>query len=122
MSTFDHIHLLCTDLNAMVEFWTKGIGATFVKYRKFGGADGAVVDLAGTPIFLKLAPADAEQPNGAARGLNHIGIRVDDPDAFAEKLVKEFGCRVTVRPSDDYCFVAYPDGLVFEIMRNGAEI
>ena len=56
MTTFDHVHLFCTDLEAMVAFWTKGLGAEFVKYRQFGGADGAVVSLAGTPIFIKVIP------------------------------------------------------------------
>jgi catechol 2,3-dioxygenase-like lactoylglutathione lyase family enzyme len=122
MTTFDHVHLFCTDLEAMIGFWTKGLGAEFVKYRKFGPADGAVVSLAGTPIFIKVIPADSPMPNGAARGLNHLGIRVEDPDAFADKLAQEFGCRMVNRPSDDFCFVAHPDGLVFEVMRAGAEI
>ena len=122
MVTFDHVHIFCTDLNAMVDFWTKGLGAEFVKYRQFGGADGAVVNLAGAPIFIKLIPADSPAPVGAARGLNHLGIRVEDPDAFADKLAAEFGCRMVNRPSDNYCFVAHPDGLVFEVMRAGAEI
>lgn len=122
MPTFDHVHLFCTDLDAMVNFWTKGLGADFVKYREFGGAEGAVVSLAGTPIFIKLIPADAPAPVGGARGLNHLGIRVDDPDAFAEGLVNGFGCRVVNRPNENYCFVAHPDGLVFEVMRAGAEI
>ena len=86
MVTFDHVHIFCTDLEAMIAFWTKGLGAEFVKYRQFGGADGAVVNLAGAPIFIKLIPADSPAPVGAARGLNHLGIRVEDPDAFAEKL------------------------------------
>ncbi len=122
MVTFDHVHLFCTDLDAMVNFWTKGLGAEFVKYRKFGTADGAVVSLAGTPIFIKVIPADSPAPVGAARGLNHLGIRVEDPDAFADKLAAEFGCTLVSRPSENYCFVSHPDGLVFEVMRAGAEI
>ena len=122
MTTFDHVHLFCTDLEAMVTFWTKGLGAEFVKYRQFGGADGAVVSLAGTPIFIKVIPADSPAPVGGARGLNHLGIRVEDPDAFAEGLVNGYGCRVVNRPNENYCFVAHPDGLVFEVMRAGAEI
>ena len=122
MITFDHVHLFCTDLEAMVAFWTKGLGAEFVKYRQFGGADGAVVSLDGTPIFIKVIPADSPAPVGGARGLNHLGIRVEDPDAFAEGLVNGYGCRVVNRPNENYCFVAHPDGLVFEVMRAGAEI
>ncbi len=122
MITFDHVHLFCTDLQAMTDFWTKCLGAEFVKWRKFGPADGSVVSLAGTPIFIKTVPADADQPNGSARGLNHLGIRVDDPDQMADLMVKEYGCRLVSRPNENYCFVAHPDGLVFEVMRRGADI
>ena len=122
MVTFDHVHIFCTDLEAMIAFWTKGLGGEFVKYRQFGTADGAVVNFDNTPIFIKVVPADSPAPVGTARGLNHLGIRVEDPDAFAEKLAAEFGCRMVNRPNDNFCFVAHPDGLVFEVMRAGATI
>ena len=44
------------------------------------------------------------------------------PIQIAEKLAAEFGCRMVNRPNDNFCFVAHPDGLVFEVMRAGAEI
>jgi catechol 2,3-dioxygenase-like lactoylglutathione lyase family enzyme len=122
MASFDHVHLFCTDLDAMVDFWVKAFGAEFVKYRKFGAADGAVVTLGGTPIFLKVVPADAAQPDGSARGLNHIGIRVEDPVAMGERLEKEFGGRIVNKASDDCVFASIPDGLTFELMRVGADI
>lgn len=56
MTTFDHVHICCTDLNAMIEFWKNAFGAEFVRLRKFGTADGAVLTLAGTQIFLKEIP------------------------------------------------------------------
>ena len=91
MISFDHVHLCCSDLDAMIRFWTEALGASFVRFRKFGGADGAVVTLSGVQIFLKKIPADAPMPNGAACGLNHLGIRVEDPNVMAEKLVSQFG-------------------------------
>ena len=122
MTSFDHVHLFCTDLDAMVDFWKKAFGAEFVKYRKFGGADGAVLSLAGTQIFLKVIPADSPMPNGAARGCNHIGIRCDDPVALGETIARDFGGKVVNCVSNDCVFAAHPDGLVFELMRNGADI
>ena len=122
MVSFDHVHLFCTDLDAMVNFWCKAFGAEFVKFRKFGAADGAVVSLAGTPIFIKVIPADAAQPNGAACGLNHIGVRVEDPVAMGERIEKEFGGCVVNKASDDCVFASIPDGLTFELMRIGADI
>ena len=122
MTSFDHVHLCCTDLDAMIHFWTQAFGATFVRFRKFGTADGAVVTLSGVQIFLKKIPADAPMPNGSACGLNHIGIRVDDPNAMAEKLVNEFGGKLINKASDDCSFVAVPQGVTFELMRVGAEV
>lgn len=122
MISFDHVHVFCTDLDAMVEFWTKAFKAEFVKYRKFGPADGAVLSLGGVQIFLKVIPADSPMPVGAARGCNHIGIRCDDPFAMADTIVNDFGGKKLNRLSDDCVFAAHPDGLVFELMRNGADI
>ena len=71
MITFDHVHLFCTDLDAMVEFWTKAFKAEFVKYRKFGTADGAVLTLGGVlpgePAVASLALAHGE--DDLSRGL-----------------------------------------------------
>lgn len=122
MTSFDHVHLCCTDLDAMIAFWTKAFGAEFVRFRKFGGADGAVVTLTGVQIFLKKIPADAPMPNGSACGVNHLGIRVDDPNVMAETLVNEFGCKLINKASDNCSFVAGPQGVTFELMRVGAEV
>ena len=122
MTSFDHVHLCCADLDAMINLWTKAFDASFVRFRKFGGADGAVVTLSGVQIFLKKIPADAPMPNASACGLNHIGVRVDDPNAMAEKLVNEFGGKLLNKASDDCSFVGVPQGVTFELMRVGAEV
>ena len=122
MTSFDHVHICCTDLDAMIRFWTEAFGATFVRLRKFGTADGAVVTLAGTQIFIKKIPEGAPMPDSSACGLNHIGVRVDDPNAMAETLVRDFGGRLLNKASDDCSFVAVPEGLTFELMRVGADI
>ncbi|WP_346666380.1 VOC family protein [uncultured Mailhella sp.] len=122
MTSFDHVHLCCTDLDAMIAFWTKAFGAEFVRFRKFGGADGAVVTLTGVQIFLKKISADSSMPDGSACGINHIGVRVDDPNVMAETLVNEFGCKLINKASDNCSFVAGPQGVTFELMRVGAEV
>lgn len=122
MISFDHVHLCCSDLDAMIAFWTDALGATFVRFRKFGGADGAVVTLSGVQIFLKKIPADSPLPDGASCGLNHIGIRVEDPNVMAEKLVSQFGGTLLNKASDNCSFVSVPQGLTLELMRAGAEV
>lgn len=122
MTSFDHVHLCCTDLDAMIAFWTKAFGAEFVRFRKFGGADGAVVTLSGVQIFLKKIPDGASLPDGAACGINHLGIRVDDPNITAETLIRDFGGKLLNKASDDCSFVSVPQGLTLELMRSGAEV
>lgn len=122
MTSFDHVHLCCTDLDAMIRLWTEAFGAEFVRFRKFGGADGAVVTLSGVQIFLKKISADAPMPDGASCGLNHIGLRVDDPNVMTEKLVESFGARLINKASDNCSFVAVPQGVTFELMRVGADV
>ena len=51
-----------------------------------------------------------------------IGIRCDDPVALADTIAKDFGGKVVNCVSNDCVFAAHPDGLVFELMRNGAVI
>ena len=122
MTSFDHVHLCCTDLDAMIAFWPKAFGAEFVRFRKFGGADGAVVTLSGVQIFLKKIPDGAALPDGAACGINHLGIRVDDPNIMAETLIRDFGGKLLNKASDDCSFVSVPQGLTLELMRAGAEV
>lgn len=122
MTSFDHVHLCCTDLESMIAFWKQAFGAEFVRYRKFGGADGAVVTLSGVQIFLKKIPDGAPLPDGSACGINHIGIRVDDPNVMAERIVNEFGGTLINKASDNCSFVAGPQGVTFELMRVGAEV
>ena len=55
MYRFHHIHILCSDLEKMLKFFLDTLGAQFVSARKFGGADGATLDLAGVPIYLRVA-------------------------------------------------------------------
>ena len=39
-----HVHLICLDLEKMIAFFEDAIDAKFVEHRKFGTADGAVLD------------------------------------------------------------------------------
>lgn len=86
---FHHVHLICSDLDKMVHFFTKTLGGKFVSFRKFGTADGAVIDLAGAPIFLRVA-RDGEEITGDQTcptfGYHHIGLQVEDLDACYSEL------------------------------------
>ena len=121
---FHHIHLLCSDLEATIAFFTESFGAKLVGRPKFGGADGASLDANGTVINLRVAAegetvgADATQP---AYGYHHICFKVDDVDAAYKELTKKkvkFLSGPTTTPTNlRVAFCKGPDGIPVEIMQ-----
>ena len=41
---FDHLHLVCRDLEKMIDFFVGSLGAALIVRKKFGTADGASLD------------------------------------------------------------------------------
>ena len=56
MNTYkvNHLHIICQDLQNMIEFWTAGLGAVFKEYRSFGGAEGAVLMVDSLQVNLRV--------------------------------------------------------------------
>ncbi len=119
---FHHLHLICRDLEQMIEFFTAALGAQLVARRKLGNADGAVLDLTGVPVWLRgLRPGeeiDAE-PKGKRFGYDHIGVAVDNLyDAYLELVAK--GVVFTMPPANQEAKVAFfegPDHLQVELFQ-----
>ena len=122
MVFFDHVHVCCTDLKGMIDFWTGAFHAEFLQYRSFGGADGAVVRLDGVNIYIKTFPQGASMPDFSACGVNHIGLRVDDVNETLALLVENYGATILNKVSDDCAFVAGPEGVMLELIRNGSSL
>ena len=64
---FHHLHVICTDLEKMINFFTKSLGGKLISARKFGTADGATLDLAGVPVYLRVARTGEEVATIKAR-------------------------------------------------------
>ena len=125
MSAFrmNHLHVICEDLEGMVKFWTKGLGASFEEYRVFGGADGAIVRLDGLQINLRV-PKEAEKEldkNSDSLGYDHLGLHVDDLDAACSRLAG-FGCSIETGPIDlgktKIVFLKGPENMRLELMQD----
>ena len=98
---FHHLHIICADLNKIVDFFTKSLGGKYVSARKFGTADGAILDLAGVPVFLRVARTGEEVATVQARsfyGYHHIGLKVKDVDAAYAELTAQ-GYKFTTLPT-----------------------
>jgi catechol 2,3-dioxygenase-like lactoylglutathione lyase family enzyme len=121
---FHHIHLLCSNLEATIDFFVQTIGARLVGRKKFGGADGASLNLNGTTINLRVA-ADGEAVNAnpplPAYGYHHMCIEVDNVDAAYKELTdKNIEFSVTPRNTPDNLRVAFfkgPDDIIIEVLQ-----
>ena len=118
----NHLHVICNDLEGMIKFWTKGVGATFQENRVFGGADGAIIKLDGLQINLRV-PKHSEQgikQNSVSYGYDHLGLTVDDLDSACSQLA-EFGCTIDSGPTElndrKIVFLKGPENITLELME-----
>jgi catechol 2,3-dioxygenase-like lactoylglutathione lyase family enzyme len=121
---FHHLHLVCSDLDKMINFLTNALGGKFVSFRKFGTADGAMIDLAGVPIFLRVA-RDGEGITGDQSrpiyGYHHIGLKVEDLDACYSELKGQgftFTTAPTATPNGKMAFFQGPDNIIIELVQD----
>ena len=118
----NHVHLVCLDLEKMISFFVDTLGADLVARKKFGGADGASLDLAGTTINLRVKKSPDEKPNGSGAGcwMDHLAIQTEDMEkAMGEISAKGFefdGAPREVGPVKVVFFTG-PEGLSFELMQ-----
>jgi catechol 2,3-dioxygenase-like lactoylglutathione lyase family enzyme len=120
---FHHVHIICKDLEKMIGFFTKGLGADLVRRKKFGTADGASLDLQGTTINLRVARADERMEGDASRtvyGYNHIGLEVEDIEAAFTDLSAR-GYSFFMPPTDipdlRIAFFRGPEDIVIELVQ-----
>ena len=86
-----HVHLICQDLEGMINLFTDALGAALVGRKKFGTADGASLDLQGTTVNLRVAREDEVMTGDASQarfGYDHLGLQVEDIDAAYRDLKK----------------------------------
>ena len=120
---FHHIHVVCGDLPATEAFFANDLGATLVERRKFGTADGAIIDLGGTRIYLRArreGDAITGDSTNARFGYDHIGLRVDDIDA-AYKTLSGKGYVFFMPPQQQgnmrIAFLKGPDNITIELLQ-----
>lgn len=118
----NHLHIICGDLEDMKKFWTEGMGASFKEDRSFGGADGAVLELDGLQINLRV-PKESEKAiklNTNSFGYDHLGLTVDDLDSACAHLAK-FGCSIDSGPTElqdrKLAFLKGPENIILELIQ-----
>jgi catechol 2,3-dioxygenase-like lactoylglutathione lyase family enzyme len=118
-----HVHLICSDLEQMIDFFSDLLGAQLVGRRKFGTAHGATLDLNGTLINLRVAREDETvlgDSSQARYGYDHVGLEVEDVDMAYEEL-KAKGFSFAAPPSDfekwRVAFFKGPDNITIELIQ-----
>ncbi len=118
-----HVHLICRDLEEMINFFEDAIGAKLVERRKFGTADGATLDLQGIYINLRVA-RDGEEirenPSPSTYGYDHIGLQVEDVQAAHDNLAKR-GYSFFMPPTEAaglmIAFFKGPENITIELLQ-----
>ncbi|MDJ0815477.1 MAG: VOC family protein [Desulfobacterales bacterium] len=122
--SFHHIHLICKDLENMIDFFTGQLGANLIGRKKFGTADGASLDLQGTTVNLRVARDDEDMSGDASQprfGYDHIGLQVDDVDAaFQELKANGFSFFMEPRNLPDLriAFFRGPEDIIIELVQD----
>ena len=120
---FHHLHLICKDLEGMIDFFSDALGATLLARKKFGTADGASLDLQGTTVNLRVAREDEDMAGDASRttfGYDHLGLQVEDVDAAFRDL-KQRGFPFFMEPKDipnlRIAFFKGPEDITIELVQ-----
>ena len=120
---FHHLHLICKDLEGMIDFFSETLGATLIARKKFGTADGASLDLQGTIVNLRVAREDEDMAGDASRttfGYDHLGLQVEDVDAAYQDLKKR-GFSFFMEPKDipnlRIAFFKGPEDITIELVQ-----
>ncbi len=122
---FNHIHIVCRNLQEMIDFFTNEFDAKLVAMKKFAGVDGASLDLSGITINLRVSQENENLTDPCTckiYGYHHMGITVDDIDAEYKRLSGE-GYKFSLPPKsiDETLKIAFfegPENMTVELLQN----
>ena len=120
---FHHVHIICKDLEKMIDFFTEVLAAKLIDRRKFGTANGASLDLDGTTINLRVAREDEQMVGDASQptfGFDHIGLEVEDVENAFKDLTAQgysFFMPPTEIPNMIIAFFKGPEDITIELCQ-----
>ena len=123
--TFDHVHLLCKDLELTVDYYVKMFdGKVLNRIEGIGSRIVVQVEVGGQKLFLspKRASDEVEPNSGKLRwGASQIAFAVDDMDAAMKELkaqgAKFEGEPIVLDPSTTIAFIKGPDDVQIELLQ-----
>jgi catechol 2,3-dioxygenase-like lactoylglutathione lyase family enzyme len=124
---FDHVHLLCSDVEETASFFETFLESKVTIRGEMGGKPMIRMDLQGTMVILATGTgAGRLAPGQGSRGLDHIGLRVQDLKKAMEGMRMKGGqfsvdYTVTGPPTwpvgTKYAFLEGPDGIRVEVVE-----
>ena len=120
---FHHVHVICRDLEKMINFFCGVLGAHLIERKKIGTADAAGLDLQGTTISLRLRQEGEEISEVVSQrryGFDHIGLQVEDLEAAYRDLTSK-GFPFPTPPKDvsigRVAFFTGPENISIELIQ-----
>jgi catechol 2,3-dioxygenase-like lactoylglutathione lyase family enzyme len=118
----DHLHIRSTDAEAAAGFYGRAFGARETGRQSVPAGVRIMLDLDGLALFVESVPeGTAGVPAAPYRGLEHLGLAVDDLDAVVSDLAGK-GIALEAPPSSPrpgvrIAFVKAPDGARVELVE-----
>lgn len=123
MFEFDHVHVVCEDVEQVGAFLRDVIGAKELRKVETPEMRNWEYQLSDTRIFVRQKKENEVLSDGSIRraGVDHLGFSVPDLDAAIKRLV-EAGCVLNqgptlLRKGLSIAFVSGPGGLLMEILQ-----
>lgn len=122
-TTFNHIHIICENLETMISFFINILGGKLVDRKPYGGSCGAKIKLGEGIVCLRLPKDTGSMELKECHdhyGYDHIGLNVTDVDKAYETL-KKAGYLFESPPVDTVTyrivFFRGPEGIKIELMQ-----
>jgi lactoylglutathione lyase len=123
--SFEHAHILCTDIDATERWLVDVMGAEVTERRWSRDIPALTLTLYGLTIFVRgeLSEESLGAPDHRQFGLDHFGLLVNDVDAAVE-LLRGRGAVIDTEPFDfmpgsRLAFVRGPDNVRVELTQRG---
>jgi lactoylglutathione lyase len=120
---FDHVHFLCSDVQATERWFVECLGAELLRRREARGSTTTDLLLGGAMILLRGArQGEALDKAGPARfGTDHLGLQVPNVDTAVRQLrqrgVEIFEEPAQVNPGLRIAYVRGPDQVRIELVQ-----
>ncbi len=128
--SFDHVHIICQDIEAMLSYFESVFGGEVVhREENFHGAPNAIVRVGEARLFLRgVRPGETPGSNhpDAVMGLDHFSLAVDDVHGLSVRM-KAAGADFIREPAPSgmggrtTAYVRGPEGIRIELSERAGE-